>query len=59
VTLADAGALDDPLVRGVDHPLQVLVREHPRRCVAARAEDTGSWCSAMLRPGRHVGRSEH
>ena len=31
VALADAGALQDPLVVGIDHLFQILVGEHARR----------------------------
>ena len=33
VALADAGALQDPLVVGVDHALEIVVGQQPRRHV--------------------------
>ena len=42
VALADAGALHDPLVGGVDHPRQFGVGEDALRQIAAAAEDDGT-----------------
>ena len=39
VALADAGALHDPLVAGVDHLLEVGVGQHARRHVGREAGD--------------------
>ena len=39
VALADAGALQDPLVGGVDQLLEVRVGQHPRRHVGGQAGD--------------------
>ena len=39
VALADAGALQDPLVAGVDHLLEVGVGQHARRHVGGEAGD--------------------
>ena len=43
VALADAGALDDPLVVGLDHLFEVLVGEHARRDIAAERGDFRLW----------------
>ena len=48
-SLADARARDDPLVVGVDHALEVVVRQDLRRHVAAPPGDVGV---ALLRVGR-------
>ena len=45
--LADAGALDDPLVRGFDHRFQLGIGEHTIGHITARADDGGG--SAKLR----------
>ena len=39
VARADAGALHDPFVGGVDHPRQIVIAEAALRQVAAAAED--------------------
>ena len=39
VALADAGALQDPLVVGVDHPLEIVVGQQPRRHVGGEPAD--------------------
>ena len=39
VSLADADALHDPLVGGVDHPRKVVVGQHPRRHVGRQRLD--------------------
>ena len=49
--LADAGAGDDPLVGGVDHPLEVGVGEHLGGGVAAPAREADGAVSR----GRHAG----
>ena len=40
-SLANAGARDDPLVGGVDHPLEVGVREDLRWRIASPADHVG------------------
>ena len=45
--LADAGAFDDPLVRGFDHRFQLGIGEHTIGHITARADDGGG--SAKLR----------
>ena len=39
VALADAGALQDPFVAGIDHLLEIGVGEHARRHVGRQAGD--------------------
>src|SRR5207237_7094318 len=39
VPLADAGALQDPLVAGLDHLLEIGIREHPRGNERSKAGD--------------------
>jgi len=41
VTLTDAGAGDNPLIRGIDHPLQIGIGQDSFRQVAAGARDAG------------------
>src|SRR5262249_5100501 len=41
VPLADARALDDPLVGGLDHLLQLVVREDPLGRVRSDSDDAG------------------
>src|SRR5206468_3351507 len=47
VPLADAGALDDPLVRGLHHPLELLVGEDALRGIGT---DTDDLCPGHSRP---------
>ena len=42
VALADAGALHDPFVGGIDHPRQIVIGEAARRQIAAAAENDGT-----------------
>src|SRR5262249_30916879 len=39
--LADAAALNDPLVAGLDHPLEIGVAQHALRSVRAHPDDPG------------------
>jgi hypothetical protein len=38
----DAGALHDPVVGGLDHPREVVIRQDTARQIAAAAEDDGA-----------------
>src|SRR5207244_12543413 len=40
--LADAAALNDPLVAGLDHPLEIGVAQHALRSVRAHPDDPGT-----------------
>ena len=48
VALADAGALHDPLVVGVDHLFQVLIGQHARRRIAPERADFRLWQCFVL-----------
>jgi hypothetical protein len=41
MTLDDTGALADPLVVGLDHPCQIMIRQNFLRQIAARRHDDG------------------
>ena len=41
VSFADAGSLDDPLVAGVEHLLEIVVGEHPLGQIGAPTDDLG------------------
>ncbi len=45
VTLADSGALQDPLIGGVDHLFQVLIGKDARRNVGAESSNFGATSS--------------
>ena len=47
MALADAGALQDPLVGGVDHLFQVLIGQNARRNVGAESGDFGATSQAI------------
>ncbi len=43
VALRNSGSLENPLVAGVDHFLEILIGQHARRHVAAERTDFSSW----------------
>ena len=48
VALANAGALQDPLVVGLDQLFQILVRQHARRGIAPERGDFRLWQCFVL-----------
>src|SRR5690606_24202726 len=53
VTLADAGALGDPLVRSVHHRGEVVIGHDPRRDGVTGADDAGLWRHRWLASNRN------
>ena len=64
MALADAGALADPFVRGVDRPRQLVIAHHPRRQIGAdaahdRSQHARSGAAAAWPAGRGPGDAAH
>ena len=59
VALADAGALQDPLVGRVDHALEIGVAENPRRHVGRERRNRGQPAADPRAAGVRSARSGH
>ncbi len=45
MALHDAGSVEDPLVVGLDHPLEILIRQHAWRHITTERAD---FCSGQM-----------